>query len=358
MCLWYGGLADIIPVALLNYWNLIQMGVTIVELILCAANKRISSVALMLIFYKVSLLFSTLLNGRPVDTVEFSRYLGLILFIELFRDDLKTIISVMMLIFEIMIYYNLFTCIQNGPDLFGAYYGALGYDNGFPPYLLAGYFILCLYYEQSKSWLRPAALWIAIHATLFITFSATGIMGIVVVDFLILLYYIKSWKITLFKSYLILLSVEIAIVLLRIQNVFSYIIVNLLGKDLTFTGRTKDWDRAMEMIPQKLFFGHGMMDQATEKSILGDTFCHNGILEQLFRGGIIYFLIFALIIVLVSMNVKNVESNAIQKGIFVVCGFWTLSITEVVLEGIMLSMVLELIFAIGKARILPSQYIK
>ena len=349
LCIWYGGLADLIPIGLLNYWNMIQIGITVGAGFFCILKRRISSITAVLILYKATLLFSTILNGREVDIVEFSRYFGLIFLIELFAKDTDVLINIMMLIFEVMIYYNLFTCIQNGPDLFGAYYGALGYDNGFPPYLLAAYFVAYNYHCKKGTWFRTVALIGATHLTAFITFSATGIVGIIVVDILLVLNHFVKMKVSLFQSYLILLGFQLAIVFFRIQNVFSFIIVNLLGKDLTFTGRTKDWDMALELIPSKIFFGHGMMDQSTEKSILGDVFCHNGVLEQLFRGGIIYFLTFAVAIFLISKALKRTNNLIIQNNILIICGYWVLSMTEVVLEGTMLCGMLALLFAIGKS---------
>lgn len=348
LCIWYGGLADLIPQGLLNFWNTAQMGITAIAFFACIIKQRISKVTLVLLLYKLTLLFSTILNGREINIIEFSRYFGLILLLELFSKNSKTLIKSLMFIFEIMIYYNLFTCIQNGPDLFGAYYGALGYDNGFPPYLLAGYLIAYNYHREENKWLRFAFLVTAIHLTIFLTFSATGVMGIVVVDILLLLSFFKNIKISLFQSYLTLIGLELAIVFFRIQNLFSFIIVDLLDKDLTFTGRTKDWDLALNLIPNNLLFGHGMMDQATEKIVLGDVFCHNSLLEQLFRGGIVYFLVFSFAIFMISKQLKKINSITIQNSILIMCGYWVLAMTEVVLEGTIMCSMLSFLYIIGK----------
>ena len=60
------------------------------------------------------------------------------------------------------------------------------------------------------------------------------------------------------------------IVLLRLQNIFSFIIQNILGKDLTFTGRTRIWDNAIEFIKARFIIGYGKETGAVIASKLGD----------------------------------------------------------------------------------------
>ena len=144
--IWYGGLEELIPTALLNHWNKISCIFMVVLTLLCIVIKRYINIAtLILILYKVFLLYSTFYNGRSVDMIDFYRFMCIILAIEYFEDDIPELISALMLIFEVMIYYNFITLLSTGPDLYGAYYTALGYDNAASPYMVMAYLVAVCY---------------------------------------------------------------------------------------------------------------------------------------------------------------------------------------------------------------------
>ena len=167
------------------------------------------------------------------------------------------------------------------------------------------------------------------------------------VDILLIWNLIKSIELTLIKTYVINIIFTFLVVVCRIQNLFSFIIVDMLGKDLTFTGRTRDWDLAFELIPQRLLLGYGSMNQATEKIVLGDAFTHNGLLELVFRGGIIALFIFTMAIYFISKVERFVSEESKNKSRFllcVLCGYWIMSVTEVVFEGVVFYCALMLYF--------------
>ena len=79
------------------------------------------------------------------------------------------------------------------------------------------------------------------------------------------------------------------------------------------------------------------MNQATEKIVLGDAFTHNGLLELVFRGGIIALFIFTMAIYFISKVERFVSEESKNKRRFllcVLCGYWIMSVTEVVFEGV------------------------
>ena len=334
--LWYGGLADLIPTVLLNQWNKISCIFMVVLIVLCIAKKRYINIAtLLLILYKVFLLYSTFCNGRSIDMIDFCRFMSIVLAIEYFEDDIPELISALMIIFEVMIYYNFLT-LSTGPDLYGAYYTALGYDNAASPYMVMAYLVAVCYGLEKKKYIRTCAMILVIHITLLVTMVGSGLVAIGVIDLMLLVYSIKHFRISLFKTYCIYLGITFAIVVCRVQNIFSFLIVDILGKDLTFTGRTKDWDLAFSLISNKFFIGHGIMNQETEKMILGDVYTHNAVVEQFFRGGIIAFLIFVIGIYFVSKVYNNSTMMPSRKSdclVCVMCGFWVVSMAEIIFEG-------------------------
>lgn len=349
--LWYGGLADLIPTVLLNQWNKISCIFMVVLIVLCIAKKRYINIAtLLLILYKVFLLYSTFCNGRSIDMIDFYRFMCIVLAIEYYEDDIPELISALMMIFEVMIYYNFLT-LSTGPDLYGAYYTALGYDNAASPYMVMAYLVAVCYCLEKKKYIRTFAMIIVIHITLFTTMVGSGLVAIGVVDLMLLVYLLKRFRISLFKTYCIYLGITFAIVVCRVQNIFSFLIVGILGKDLTFTGRTKDWDLAFSLISNKFFIGHGIMNQETEKMILGDVYTHNAVVEQFFRGGIIAFLIFVIGIYFVSKVYNNSAMKRSRKSdclVCVMCGFWIVSMVEIIFEGTIFYCGLALYFHVCK----------
>jgi O-antigen ligase len=151
-------------------------------------------------------------------------------------------------------------------------------------------------------------------------------------DLLIAAGLLLNLKLKLINGFLLFLLTNIAIVFLRIQNLFSFVIVDLLHKDLTFTGRTSAWDSAIIKISNKFLLGYGNMGQEQESRLIGDVYCHNALLEILFRGGIIRLIFFGLIILLISKKTNNYLDNRLfQNLVFCVCILWIISITESVL---------------------------
>lgn len=359
--LWYHGLSLLIPTSLLGVWNAIQISLTVVLIVLVFARKRtLSYVAAILILFRLSLVMSTYINGRSDDIVLVSRFICLVLALEYFEDKIEFIFSLLMYIVEFMIYFNLILYVTTGPDMYGAYYGAFGYDNGATPYLMLGYMVSCVYFLNSRktifTWIRVGALLIVIHYTLFLSSVGTGIMGVVLMDVLVLMYYLTRFKVSLIKIYFGYLMIQIAIVVFRIQNLFSFIIVDMLGKDITFTGRTIDWDIALELIPPKFLFGYGYMDQNVEKLIIGDSYTHNALLEQVFRGGLVYFLMFSLAIYFISKYTTNTQNKAVDVAVLCLSGIWIISISEVVLEGLIPPLMLMLMYQLGRNTVEYNDY--
>lgn len=84
-------------------------------------------------------------------------------------------------------------------------------------------------------------------ATVILAFSATSVIGMTVFTLFLLLALIN--KMPNFLNIITYLAINIAyffgVIILRLQEAFAFIIVDMLGRDLTFTGRTKIWDSAL-----------------------------------------------------------------------------------------------------------------
>lgn len=352
LSMWYGGLADLISGTLLSSWNALQQCATIGVILLFLLSKRLPNIlSIVLISFKLWLCFVTWYNNREIEITYVTRFVCLILLVDYFSKNATTLVSTIMFIFEIMVYYNLLTCIQNGPDLFGAFYGALGYDNDFTRYLITAYFWAVLYVNIMKNIIRPVLLLLAIHATLIFTWCGTGLMAILVVDALLLIFRFVRINISILKGYIGYLLAVLFIVFWRLQNVFSYLIEDILKKDLTFTGRTKMWDSAILLIKKNPILGYGYMSQESETYLLGGPHTHNVLLEQLLRGGIVYVILFAAMIFLLNGKLKKArkdlrEANVITIMSLIVVSVWLAGITENIMEDYILYLMFSTLFVL------------
>ena len=131
LAMWYGGLANLIPNSLLAYWNFLQLMSIVLELFMfIVKRKRLNGFTVVFLFTRAIISISTWFNGNLVQWYTLSRMVSLVLLVNLYSDDLYKIASPLMLIFEIMVYYNLITVLQNGADIYGAFYGGFGHDSG------------------------------------------------------------------------------------------------------------------------------------------------------------------------------------------------------------------------------------
>ncbi len=91
------------------------------------------------------------------------------------------------------------------------------------------------------------------------------------------------------------------------------------------------------------------MDQETETILLGGAHSHNILLEQLLRGGIIYAILFALMIFLLSSKLKKAskylcETNIITTMSLITVAVWLAGITENIMEDYILYLLFSTLY--------------
>lgn len=157
-------------------------------------------------------------------------------------------------------------------------------------------------------------------ATVIIAFSATSVIGMTVFTLFLLLALIN--KMPNFLNIITYLAINIAyffgVIILRLQEAFAFIIVDMLGRDLTFTGRTKIWDGALAAFAKSPVFGVGEIESQASRDLIGATHAHNYYLDLLYKSGLPGFLIFFAILIICGMALyRNRKKGKIP---FVVSG--------------------------------------
>lgn len=173
-----------------------------------------------------------------------------------------------------------------------AVYSFLGLDNQVTPIFIVSELVIFirLYFDDFKISIFSVIYVVVLAGNILLTGSATGIMGCVIVPLMLILG-VRYRKFINIKTVLIVvISVFVLVVLLRLQNIFAFIIEGLFNKDLTLTNRIGIWDKALEMIKQKPLIGYGCGTLAT---IIGDRNAHDFYLQIVLQTGLIGLCIYA-----------------------------------------------------------------
>lgn len=157
-------------------------------------------------------------------------------------------------------------------------------------------------------------------ANVILAFSATSVIGMTVFTLFLLLALIN--KMPNFLNIITYLAINIAyffgVIILRLQEAFAFIIVDMLGRDLTFTGRTTIWDGALAAFAKSPVFGVGEIESQASRDLIGATHAHNYYLDLLYKSGLPGFLIFFAILIICGVALYRNRKNG--KIPFVVSG--------------------------------------
>ena len=173
-----------------------------------------------------------------------------------------------------------------------------------------------------KNKLFYALFYILLLVTALLSRSATTLIAILMIYVLYALKFVKQKNIVLNPFIIILgyIFVWLGLIVYRLQYLFEDLIVNRLHKDLTLSHRTILWDKALEMIKLKPYFGYGMSDSVNvfsvnhdytggNNAVLSTLSGHNQILQMLYYGGIVLVLVFVMLY-LVCCEKRRRNNNA------------------------------------------------
>lgn len=329
---------------------------------------KTSPVVNLVLILHLSYLLSTALNHGNFYTIQRTTVyvVGFCIFTDLVsRHNPRGFIEAYYWIMLIYVTINFITIIKY-PD--GIWYSAsltgnLKYlthwffstENNFIVYILPALCITVMRcYIVKKVSLLSIWMFIASALSILITFSGTCVVGLsVFAIYMVLMYKNKLLEWIHFPQYMLAsLGTFLFIVIFRLQNVFAFIIENLLGRSLTLTGRTEAWDWAMYWIRVKPIFGSGYETNEVITSKLHDTaatHCHNMFLDITYRGGFVALMIFILILYFCGKAEKHYKYNSLTRivtfSIFVFTGI--LFLTEAYFNQRTFFMLLTMLYQIG-----------
>lgn len=196
----------------------------------------------------------------------------------------------------------------------------LGHDNGSIFYCIPALIYLLIYNLNKYNKINL----VTIIFIIFVTYSYLYIKSInALTVLLILLIFLLCYKNTNFQK---LLNFKF---LLIITGIIFYLVVfynhehpiflnilNLIGKDSTFNGRSFIWNRAIEYIKLKPLIGHGLQYDIIVISHLGVNKTHNIFLQILYNTGICGLSVFIYLLYSINQKLKqSVKNIKIKKTI-------------------------------------------
>lgn len=136
--------------------------------------------------------------------------------------------------------------------------------------------------------------------------------GVLIIYFII--FNFTGWvtKTIALKAWIIEILINIGIVFFGIQSRFAWLIEGVLGKSLTFTGRTTIWNSAFQQGLKHFVIGSGI-GTAQVFNNNGVTYEHNQLLNMFYSGGLVALVLFLTIVFICMKNVCHIEHSMFNK---------------------------------------------
>lgn len=324
-----------------NYYVVMRVITLFIAIIFFIIKKRFPTITFIIIIYFIVYGFSTYQNdGSILDLLGYSTYI--ISFVAWSEIVLRfyTIKGLYSLnfVYSSLVYINtiLYLLFPNGYTQSETYAGNiinryfLGVENQFAATLIPAIMINVIYNYTKYGRLKINS-YILITVVLF-TFlyvsSATSIVGIFLIIFYLLFISRSNLK-NLINNINIIVSVAslyLIIVVFNSLEIFSFIIEEILKKDLTLSTRTLLWDRAFIYIKESPIIGYGYLGggkylQVTSTRSMDS---HNTILQFLLQHGILGIGILFILLFIFFRNISKNKKNKIN--LFILYSFFVASI--------------------------------
>lgn len=300
---------------------------------------RISKINIMITLYYAYQIVITIIRQGDVSSL-LSVSLGFVcicLFSEMFFEKNGIdFINILSLVLEIYVYINFLTLIVYPNGIYKTVSTDnpnnwfLGYKNQLINFILP---VLCfsiinLYYNKKQSKVHKTFRMLFLYSVAITTSFVLWSAGTMVVVFLMVMFlaFHKFFNPKWFNfrnCFVVNCAMTFSIVVLRVQNAFSFIIVDVLGKDITFTGRTFIWDKALRYVYENPIFGNGvefysfryikMRMDSTWLTGYAALHSHCRFLEVVYRGGVILLAIYVFILVMTVKSLMAFKNTMFSK---------------------------------------------
>lgn len=318
-------------------------------------KRRLSPIVLLLGVQQSYLLLVTIWRGAAVRdaVINAAAIVCVALLYDMMQEERKIFLSSQIFCFELMIYCNLVTVLLFPHGMYAVSkniagyadhrYYFLGFYNNFICYCVPALLLLSLWKASTKlQKLRKVLLVAVIYATAFKLRSGAVLVALIAMAIACVFLQKLPSIFNFFSVWLLHICFFVGIIWLRLQNLFRWLIDDILGEWNSFMGRMDVWDKSMEAISHAWLFGHGQVDNLIRQEELGyywANHAHNMLLELLYKGGIINAALFILIIFVAGHRAYKYRYTAESKLIAIAVFGWCIdSLVETYMHAFLMAM--------------------
>lgn len=312
-------LAFIVPEYLLRlsymgrFYDIYRVLISLILVGKLVCRTRYSKFSLLWIGFEAWIVLVTIIRG---GNIFYSIKMAVIIIsiaslFEIYSDKPVKLYKNMFYIFELFIYINFITLLlfPNGMYSTGIIGETtenwfLGFKNKHLIYFLPATGITLILCKLETFNFRRRLLLVVILISAVYVKSGTGLLCLSMLYIIAFAPFIrKKYKIFNMRTYLFaIIFMFFAVPILRLQYLFSYIIVVILKKDITLTYRTNLWDTALNAISQYPIMGWGEQSYDVKHQLYSSNSiisAHNQILEYLYIGGIVLIVLYLIINIMI-----------------------------------------------------------
>lgn len=235
----------------------------------------------------------------------------------------------------------------------------LGYKNSQIRFILPTvcFSMICDIVKYSK--IRRSTYFLLFLSVLSIvlTRSATALLSIIMFVFFFIMY---KKRINVKPVWFIWLNVIffVGVIILRFHKIFSFFIVDIMGKDITLSARTRIWDVALLQVISNPALGSSsfVCELAAWYKV---THPHNFILYILIKGGIVGLFFTVFILRRICKEIGKYRSCRITQILNICfCSFFVITLTESITEATYFYLLLAMCMSVGELCKYDRKYIQ
>lgn len=332
----------------------------------CCAYQKKSKFLITFLTYYFFLLLSTVMGSQDYKAffVYTVQAVGTVFIVEYgIRKEKLLLIKVIRNCLAVLAIMNLVSLLlfPDGFSFIGetGYY-ILGIRIGFSPFIILLLMVVLIYDRLSfGKYITKKGTVILIVGFLNLALQQVQTGVFTFIGILFLLFYLQRQRIkllTFHKFIIVFFAVFVSIVFFSAQYhipFFTELLVDVMGKDLSFNNRQFIWAASIRDIIQKPVWGYGMTTG-------GDVFVpfeytsrivtsHNQILHVLHEGGLISFSLFMYMFALIGKKISYYRHNYIVQIVFAtIIGFFLMMLTEVQSQKALIFFLMALAYHVDK----------
>lgn len=288
---------------------------------------RISKFAVSICLMEIYLFIVTLIQGGNIwqNIVNMASMISIVVLYDVIGKRKEVFYASQLACFEIVIYINLITEIiypdtmyMDQSSLFVANRcWFLGYYNNHTKYFIPAILFALLYWRKTGKKLRMYLLMTAIAVSVMLVWSGGVLLSISAMLIVWLFFKNRTIIFNYYSYWLLHIVFFVGIIWLKFQNLFRWLIDDVLGKWGSLELRMNLWQRYLDLIRSKFIFGWGSQGSIFRELQVGfywGMHCHNLFLEVVYQGGIFYLIWLAMIVFVAGKRVYS-NKNTIESKI-------------------------------------------